>query len=337
MKIAILAPVAWRTPPRKYGPWELVASNIAEGLVELGFEVTLFATADSITAGKLEAIVPGGYEETEGADAKVFEYQHISFVMERAHRFDLLHNHFDFMPLVWSRLISTPMVTTIHGFSSPAIVPIYKRFNDVGHYISISHADRNPALEYTANVYNGLDTSQFTFQPTPKPYLLYFGRIHHDKGCWEAIQIARQAKMPLLISGLIQDARYYDEKIAPHIDGESVQFLGNSGPEQRNKLLGEATALLHPINFREPFGLSVAESMLCGTPVIAFNKGSMPELIKDGETGFLVSDIDEAAEAVNQVSRLSRAACHRHAKENFSREKMVKDYVDVYRRILEKS
>lgn len=335
MKIAVLSPVAWRTPPRKYGPWEQVASNVAEGLLALGHKVTLFATGDSLTAGMLEAVVDAGYEESEGANAKVYEYLHIGHLMEMAHEFDLVHNHFDFMPLVFSRLIKTPILTTIHGFSSPSILPIYQKYNDASHYVSISNADRSPLLRYAATVYNGIDVSQFTFCEKPQEYLLYFGRIHPDKGTHDAIQIARRANLRLVIAGLVQDARYFDEKVKPHVDGKMVAYVGNAGPEQRNELLGNALALLHPIHFEEPFGLSVVESMLCGTPVIAFNRGSMPELIKNRETGFLVGNVEEAATAAAGVGRLSRAACHRHASENFSREKMALNYLRVYESVLQ--
>src|SRR6185436_116475 len=157
MKIAILSPVAWRTPPRHYGPWEQVASNLAEGLIKEGIEVSLFATADSITSTRLEAVIPKGYEEDRGQDAKVVECLHISNLAERAAEFDLIHNHFDFLPLTYSRLISTPVVTTIHGFSSPLIIPVYKKYNANCSYVSISYADRSAELEYIANVYHGID------------------------------------------------------------------------------------------------------------------------------------------------------------------------------------
>lgn len=319
----------------KYGPWEQVASNVAEGLVALGgVDVTLFATANSITGGKLAAVVDSGYAETPGAEAKVLECLHISHLMERAGEFDLIHNHFDFLPLTYSRLIKTPILTTIHGFSSEAIVPVYQRYNDICHYTSISNSDRHPALRYVATVYNGVDTNQFSFQEKPGDYLLYFGRIHPHKGTWEAIQIAKQGKRQLIIAGLVQDEQYYKEKIAPLVDGEAVKYVGNVGPEQRDSLLGNAVAMLHPISFEEPFGLSVVEAMLCGTPVIAFKKGSMPELIKHGETGFLVENIEEATAAVGEIEGLNRLDCHRHAFQNFSRQRMVADYLEVYQRIL---
>lgn len=335
MKAAILSPVAWRTPPRHYGPWEQVASNIAEGLIKLGVEVTLFATGDSLTAGKLEAICEQGYEEDRTQDAKVLECLHISNLMEKAEEFDIIHNNFDFLPLTYTGLIDTPVITTIHGFSSQRIIPVYKKYNSRGHYVSISNADRSPELNYLATVYNGLDTTDFKFTAQHKDYLLYFGRIHHDKGAAEAIEIAKNAGKQLLIAGIIQDENYWKEKVEPHLS-DQVVYLGPAGPEKRNELLGNAMALLHPINFAEPFGMSVAEAMLCGTPVIAFNKGSMPELIQHEQTGFLVNSTDEAVTAVNDVSRINRNYCREWALANFSKEKMADDYYRLYRQILSK-
>jgi glycosyltransferase involved in cell wall biosynthesis len=194
MKVAILAAIAWRTPPRHYGPWEQVASNIAEGLIKLGVDVTLFATGDSITAGKLDFICDKGYEEDRTQDAKVLECLHISNLMEKAVDFDIIHNNFDFLPLTYSGLIKTPVITTIHGFSSPRIIPVYKKYNSTSNYVSISNSDRSPELDYLATVYNGLDTKDFEFNEDPGDYLLYFGRIHPDKGAAEAIAIAKKSK-----------------------------------------------------------------------------------------------------------------------------------------------
>ena len=334
MKIAILSPIAWRTPPRHYGPWEQIASNVAEGLVEEGMDVTLYATIDSATSGKLEGVIAAGYEEDKGIDAKVAECLHISHLMERADRYDLIHNHFDFLPLTYTGLIKTPMVTTIHGFSSPKIIPVYQKYNDSNYYVSISNADRSPALKYISTVYNGIDENLFTLNEKPEDYLLYFGRIHHDKGTWEAIQIAKKAKMKIIISGIIQDNAYFTEKIAPFLNDEDVVYVGHSGPVMRDQLLGNAMALLHPINFQEPFGLSVAESMFCGTPVIAFNKGAMQELIVNARTGFLVEDLDEAVERLSDISGIKRKACREWAESRFSKKKMVADYMKVYHKIL---
>jgi len=333
MKIAVLSPVAWRTPPRHYGPWEQMASNLTEGLVASGIDVTLFATGDSITSAKLQSVVSRGYEDEKGQDAKVLECLHISNLMERASEFDLIHNHFDFLPLTYSGLIKTPLITTVHGFSSERIIPVYQKYNQRGHYVSISDANRHPDLDYLATVYNGLDTSNFSFNPHQGDYLLFFGRIHPHKGTCEAIQIALKSKKKLIIAGIVQDENYFREKVEPYLN-EDIVFLGSAGPEQRDDLLGGAYALLHPISFDEPFGLSVAEAMLCGTPVIAYNRGSMPELIQDGKTGFLVNNIDEAINAVSQTTDIDRKACLDWAKQKFSKEKMVEDYLALYHQIL---
>ncbi|MDT8400951.1 MAG: glycosyltransferase family 4 protein [Bacteroidales bacterium] len=335
MKIAILSPIAWRTPPLKYGPWEQVASNIAEGLVDKKIDVTLFATANSITRGKLQYVAEEAYNENPDIDPKVWECLHISNLMEQADQFDLIHNHFDFLPLTYSGLIKTPVLTTVHGFSSPKILAVYKKYNRNNFYVSISNSDRCPDLDYIATVYNGIDTDGFTFKKTSKDYLLFFGRIHPEKGTYESIQIAKKSGRKLIIAGLIQDKEYFENRIKPFINGDDIFYAGNSGPGERDKLLGEAYALLHPVSFEEPFGLSVAEAMMCGTPVIAFKLGSMPELILNGETGFLVNTIEEAADAVANIKSIDRKYCREYAVSKFSRQKMVEGYIKVYEKILD--
>lgn len=333
MRIAILSPIAWRTPPRHYGPWEQMAFNLAEGLVAQGLSVTLFATADSQTSGTLEAISPKGYAEDDTLDAKVQECLHISHLMEQAEQFDVIHNHFDFLPLTYSRLIKTPMVTTIHGFSSPRIIPVYVRYNDNSYYVSISNADRSPELRYTATVYNGINTGNFSPEMQPEGYLLYFGRIHPHKGTYDAIQIAKSTGHRLVIAGIVQDEHYFREKVAPYLD-EQITYIGPVGGTARNTLLGRAKALLHPIYFNEPFGLSVAEAMYCGTPVLAYNRGAMPELIHHQQTGLLVNNLQEAIASVPDLQRIDRHTCHAHALAHFSQEKMVRDYLKVYEVVL---
>lgn len=332
MKIAILSPVTWRTPPRQYGPWEQVASVLTEGLVKLGQDVTLFATGDSVTQANLQAVCKAPLGEYPG-DAKVSECLHISHLMERAAEFSVIHNHFDFLPLTYSRLINTPVITTIHGFSSEEIVPVYKKYNDHSYYVSISNSDRHPALDYLATVYNGID--ELLFQPGKGEgnYLLYFGRMHPDKGAYEAIQIAIQSNKSLILCGLIQDETYFRERVAPYLNDTTIVYKGNVGPELRNELFGNALALLHPISFEEPFGLSVVEAMMCGTPVIAFERGSMAELILPGKTGFLVRTVEEAVIAVGKIPDISSHDCRQHALTHFSSQVMAGQYLQLYQKI----
>jgi len=336
MRIAMLSPIAWRTPPRHYGPWESIVSLITEGLVARGHQVTLFATADSETKGVLHAVCPKGYEEDANILPKVWECLHISELFDQAEGFDIIHNHFDFLPLTYTGQTSTPMVTTIHGFSSPGILPVYEKYNGKTFYVSISDADRAASLDYIETVHHGINLEQFEFQPEPdEDYLLFFGRIHPDKGAREAIEIALDCNQKLIMAGIIQDQDYYDQFIEPHLNSSKIDYIGSVGPNLRNQLLGNASALLHPINFNEPFGLSVIESMACGTPVIAFKKGSMPELIEDGQNGFLVNNVTEAIAAVGQIKDIQRKNCRHHVERHFTVERMVDDYIRVYEAILQ--
>ncbi len=337
MRIAMLAPIAWRTPPRDYGPREQVISLLTEGLVKRGIDVTLFATADSLTTAKLQSVVPRGHQEDRPQEARVVESLHIAQVFERADEFDLIHNHLDFLPLTWSKLTTTPVVTTIHGFSSAHILSVYRRYDKNCHYISVSHSDRSPELDYVANAYPGVDLSGLTYRDKPGDYLLFLGRIHKDTGAAEAIEIARRTGRRLLIAGFIQDQEYYQENVEPFLDDANIVYAGSVGPSKRDKLLGGAYALLHPIGFAEPFGFSAVEAMACGTPVIAFNKGSMPEVVADGETGFLANTAQEAADAVARIPELERAACRRHVERHFSVDGMIEQYLAVYRDVLDRS
>ena len=238
LRIGVLASIAHRTPPHGYGPWEQVASTLTEGLAALGHDVTLFATADSVTSARLHAAAPRGYEEDPGGyDVKVYEGLHIAAAFERAGEFDVLSNQFDFLPLTFSRLVSTPVVTTVHGFSSEAIVPVYRAYDDIARYVSISDADRHPDLGYEATIHHGIDPAGFTFHPDPGSYLLFLGRIHPDKGTHRAIEVARRTGMPLVIAGIVQDHDYFRERVEPHIDGSEVSYVGAVGPAQRDSLL----------------------------------------------------------------------------------------------------
>ena len=337
MRIAVLAPISWRVPPRHYGPWELFSSLLTEGLVARGHDVTLFATGDSETSAALSSVVPRGWSEDPSLDPKVAECLHISAVFERAAEFDIIHNSFDFLPLTYSGLTSTPVITTIHGFSSPQIVPVYEKYDRRTFYVAISDADRHPSLEYLATIHHGIETKRFTFSPNAGSYLAFFGRIHRDKGLVAAIDTANETGIPLRIAGIIQDELYFKREIAPRLDGDRVQFIGPVRAEDRSSFLGGAIALLHLIDFDEPFGFSVVEAMACGTPVIAFDRGSMSEIVREGSTGFVVTDVKSASEAVRRVGELDREAVRAEAVRRFDSSRMVEEYVVAYGRALAES
>jgi glycosyltransferase involved in cell wall biosynthesis len=330
----VLAPIAWRVPPRHYGPWELFASLLTEGLVARGHDVTLFATGDSVSGARVQSVVAAGWSEDPTIDPKVAECLHISQVFERSDEFDIIHNGFDFLPLTYSGLVRTPVVTTIHGFSSPRIVAVYAKYSGRTTYVAISGADRHPALDYAATIHHGIDTDAFTLHPEPGDYLAFFGRIHPDKGAAAAIATARRAGIPLLMAGIIQDPDYFETEVVPHLDDVTVSYVGPVVAEDRSRFLGGARALLHLIGFDEPFGFSVVEAMACGTPVVAFARGAMTELIDDGSTGALVADVDAAVLAVDRVQSLDRAAIRAVAVARFGVDRMVDQYVDVYERTI---
>jgi glycosyltransferase involved in cell wall biosynthesis len=334
MRIAMLSPIAWRTPPRHYGPWENVVSLLTEGLVDRGLDVTLYATKDSKTKAKLVAVCPRGYEEDKNILPKVWECLHISEVFEHGDEFDLIHNQFDYLPLTYMGMTSTPVLTTIHGFSSPKILPVYKKYNKRAYYVSISDSDRSSELDYMATIHHGIDLKEFTYKGNRGSYLLFFGRIHQEKGAKEAIDISRSFGMKLIIAGIVQDERYFNSEVKPHVGGVNVVYVGSADPQERDKLLGGAYALLHPIKFEEPFGLSVIEAMACGTPVVAFNRGSMPEIISNGETGFLVSSVDEAVSQLSFINKLDRRRCRKWVEKRFTVDRMVDEYLSVYHEIL---
>ena len=331
----MLAPIAWRTPPRHYGPWEQFASLLTEGLVAAGHDVTLFATADSVTTATLRSTATGGWSDDPTIDPKVAECLHIAAVFERAGEFDIIHNGFDFLPLTYSGLVATPVLTTIHGFSSPGILPVFERYDATTHYVAISDADRHPNLHYTATIHHGIDTDAFAAHPSPGEHLLFFGRIHPDKGTAHAIEVARRTGRRLDIAGIVQDEQYFRTEVEPHVDDEHVRYLGPVAATERVEVLGSAHALLHLIDFDEPFGYSIVEAMACGTPVIATARGSMTELIDHRTTGYLVTDLGGAVEAVGDVGDLDRRAIRAVAVERFGRDRMIDEYVDAYRTVLD--
>jgi glycosyltransferase involved in cell wall biosynthesis len=330
-RVAILAPVAWRTPPRHYGAWETVAGNIAEGLAARGWDVTLFATGDSVTRARLHSVVARGYEEDAGIDPKVAEYLHISEAFEHAAEFDLIHSHYDFMALSYTRLVKTPVLTTVHGFSSPRVMPVYQKYR-CGNFVSISDSDRAPGLNYLATVYNGIDLSLYPLRKSSGDDLIFLGRIHPDKGVHLAIEVARVSGRKLTIAGIIQDHKYFHENVEPHL-GENIRYIGPVDIAGKNELFAQARALLHLNTIPERFGLVLAEANAAGVPVIAMDLGSCREVIEDGQTGFLVHNVREAIQVLGRLSEIDRDACRRRVEHCFSIETMVKAYERVYETI----
>ena len=311
-----------------------MASNITEGLVSRGWDVTLFASADSVTRAHLHAVVDSGYEEKAALDPKVSEYLHISEVFEHAAEFDLIHSNYDFMPLTYSRLVSTPVLTTIHGFSSDQIMPVYQKYRD-GYFVSVSDSDRAAGLNYLATVYNGIDLSLYPLQEHGGEDLVFLGRIHPDKGVHLAIEVAKLTGMRLIIAGIIQDENYFRKQVKPHLDDHNIVYIGPVNVAGKNELFAGARALLHLNTIPERFGLVLVEANAAGVPVIAMDLGSCREVIKDNQTGFLVKNGTEAVRAVGRISEIDRGACRRHVRQHFSIDTMVEGYERVYSTIFD--
>ena len=311
-----------------------MASNITEGLVARGWDVTLFASADSVTRARLHAVVDRGYEEDRTLDAKVSEYLHISEVFEHAAEFDLIHSNYDFMPLTYSRLVSIPVLTTIHGFSSTNIMPIYQKYRD-GYFVSVSDSDRAAGLNYLATVYNGIDLSLYPLQEHGGDDLVFLGRIHPDKGVHLAIEVAKLSGMRLIIAGIIQDEIYFQQQVKPHLDGNNIVYVGPVNVAGKNELFARAQALLHLNTIPERFGLVLVEANAAGVPVIAMDLGSCREVIKDNQTGFLVNNVTEAVRAAGRISEIDRAMCRSRVRQHFSIDTMVEGYERVYSTIFD--
>jgi glycosyltransferase involved in cell wall biosynthesis len=336
LRVAVLAPIAWPTPPPGYGPWEQVAFDIADGMRRRGADVTLFAPGDSAFDGRIASVIPVGIEEDRTLNADVYGALHIGRLFERARAFDLIHNNFDWKPLTYALATSAPpLITTIHGFSSPPILAAYYAGAARSFYCSISDADRDPGLDYLATTYNGIDPARFTFVETPGDYLLFFARFHPEKGAHLAIEIARRAGVRLLMAGIPHDRAYFDECVAPHIDGDRVRMLGHVRGAERDAVLGGALALVHMTTRPERFGLTLIEAMACGTPVLGAAIGSVPEIVIDGVTGFVCADVETAVARVPALATLSRRACREHVETTFSTDRMIDRYAGAYARALE--
>lgn len=340
MNIAMLAPVWERVPPPAYGGIELVVSLLTEALVARGHRVTLFATGDSVTRARLSAVQdrPLRHRGVAPGDGAAFEIVHVDACFGRAHEFDLIHNHCSYQGVASARYVDTPVLTTLHGYFSALNRPFFEHFRALP-YVSISHAQRQGApagMRFVGTVYNGIDTR--AFRPGPKGgYLLNLGRISPEKGTHVAIEAARRAGWPLVIAAKIDpvDRAYYEAQVRPHIDGERVVFVGEVGGARKAELLAGAEALLHPVQWPEPFGLVMAEAMASGTPVVGTPLGALPEVVEPGVTGYLAGDADGLAAAIALARGLDGERCRRRAVERFDAGRMADDYVRVYERLVE--
>lgn len=342
MKIAQVAPLWERVPPPGYGGIELVVGLLADELVRRGHEVTLFASGDSETLAKLESVYPRALRlDSSVKDPSVYEMLNLSWVYERADEFDLIHSHMGHVALPYAMLVKTPTVHTLHG---PFTSDTEKLFVHAKHqpYVSISNAQRVPRLDlnYVATVYNGIDVSTHQFHPQPneEPYLAFLGRISPEKGVHLAIEIAKQSGWHLKMAGKVDrvDRDYFAKEIEPHIDGKQIEYIGEANHVQKNALLGGAVAMLFPITWQEPFGLVTIESMAAGTPVIAMKRGSAPEVISDGLTGFLCTSVEECVNAINKVTELDRYSIRAYVEQRFDIKSMVDGYEAVYQRVVAK-
>jgi glycosyltransferase involved in cell wall biosynthesis len=338
VRIAQVAPLIESVPPKLYGGTERVVSSLTEELVRLGHDVTLFASGDSVTSAQLVPVCPEALRlSTTSVDHLAHHIVMLEEVFSQYDQFDLIHFHIDYLHFPLSQRERITNLTTLHGrLDIPDLQPLYRRFADMP-VVSISDAQRDPLpnVNWLGTVYHGLPQDQFTFQSQPGKYLAFLGRISPEKGVDQAIAIASLAGVPLKIAAKVDpvDQEYHKTKIQPLLENSLVEFIGEIGYPDKNAFLGNALALLFPIDWPEPFGLVMIEALACGTPVIAYPRGSVPEIIEEGRTGFLVSNAKRAAKAVEQVPQISREECRQRFEERFSATRMAKNYLALYERL----
>ncbi|HEY0422427.1 MAG TPA: glycosyltransferase family 4 protein [Rhodopila sp.] len=342
MRIAQIAPLTESVPPRTYGGTERVVSYLTEELMAMGHDVTLFASGDSQTTAKLEAVWPCALRfDTTLRDFMAPQMLLIEKICQQAHNFDVLHCHLDYWPFSVLSRQPTPFLTTLHGrLDLPELTPVYDCFGDAP-LVSISDAQRRPLprANFVSTIHHGLPPDLLTPQPMQRDYLAFLGRICPEKSPDRAIRIARAAGMKLKIAAKIDrcDREYFETTIRPMIDGDQVEMIGEIGEAEKPAFLSGAKALLLPIDWPEPFGLVMIEAMACGTPTIAFPAGSVPEVIDHGLTGYIVHDEAEAVGAVSRLDRLPTAAIRDRFEQRFTARRMAEDYVALYRRMAVKS
>jgi glycosyltransferase involved in cell wall biosynthesis len=340
MKIAQVAPLFESVPPKYYGGTERVVSYLTEELVKQGHEVTLFASGDSITQAKLYPVVNEALRlNSQYQDPWVHHTLMLDKVAKLASRFDIIHFHIDYLHFPLARALQLPHVTTLHGrLDMPDLAPLYQSFPEMP-VVSISNDQRRPLpfANWQATVYHGLPEDLYTFNPKPGDYLAFIGRISPEKRVDRAIEIAIRAGMEIRIAAKVDtpDKAYFEEQIKPRLAHPLVHYIGEIGDKEKNDFLGQAYALLFPIDWPEPFGLAMIEAMACGTPVIAYHRGSVPEVMHEGETGFIVDNLSQALAAVMKIEKINRLRCRQVFEKRFSTRRMAQDYLSVYQALLE--
>lgn len=337
MKIAQIAPVIERVPPKKYGGIERMVSALTEELVKRGHEVTLYASGDSQTSARLRSVYPRSLREARLRD--IYSFNHwtllnIGMAYAEQHEFDILHDHIFPTSLPVANIAEKPVVMTMHGPFTPENRKIAQSLRRP-HIVTASNAQVIPNINHAGTIYHGLSFDNYPFSAEPEDYLLFVGRICMEKGTHHAIEVAQELDMPLIIAAKLDsvDRPYFREYVEPHLS-ERIQWVGEVENDERNRLMSKAFCFLHPVTWREPFGLTLIEAMACGCPVVAFNKGSIPELVRAGETGYVVEDVESMIDAVEGIKDISRETCRTHALTNFNAQKMADAYETLYQQIL---
>ena len=337
MRVAMISPLEMRVPPVAYGGIELVVSLLTEELVRRGHDVTLFASGDSVTSARLEFVCPHFLRGSD-RNKNVLNMLNVVSCLERADSFDIIHNHTQFEALPIAGLVRTPMLTTLHDNVKGDLLTLFTHYK--GWYNTVSQSAKSllPEKECCVGViYNAIDVKSYPFNDSKRePYLLFLSRIMYEKGAHLAIAVAKRLGRRLIIAGNVEakDEEYFRTEVMPEIDGDLIQYVGEADYQYKRELLSQAYCLLAPIIWTEPFGLFLAEAMACGTPVVAFNRGSAAEVVKHGETGFVVNTLDEMVGAVGEIHRIDRKRCREHVQHSFDVPRMVDDYFAAYQRIL---
>lgn len=337
LRIAVVSSLDWRTPPRHTGIRELIAASLADGLVAKGMDVTLFATADSVSNAKLRAICPRPLREDSALDPSVWNLLHTAEVFARAHEFDVIHCHTDASCLAYAEMVDTPIVLTLHETPTARQLPIFHKYARLATYVAVSEASKLPGLSYTSTILPGIPMEDYRLSNSLGDYLLFVGSIAAERGLEKIIEVAEKMNLPLVIGGPVEDRDYFEKVIHPLVSDHKLVYLGPISSERRNEVYSRALALIHLGDKLQHFRLSMVEAMACGTPVIAVRSGSNVEIVEHRKTGFLVSGFEDLIEAISQIRLLDRRKVRQRAIDHFSQTGMVVQYLRIYEAAIERA